>query len=125
MKFHLRLAAVISVAWVILLALRPWSGAVELVALLSVGGAALLGVVHAALALLFWWGAGDPPHRIIAVYVGLVVFTLRSAVGIYLVLYAMEGDATMVVLIEMVLSIGVLAALINGLPPVLRPELRK
>ncbi len=124
MRFHLKLAALVSVAWVLLLVLRPIEGAVDLIDLISVPGAVLLGIVNAGFAGLFWWGASDPPRRLGAVYFGLVVFAFRSAAGMYLVLYVMEGPATMVILVEMVLSIGILAALINGLPPVLRPELR-
>ncbi len=124
MRFYLKLAALVSVAWVVLLVLRPIEGAVALVDLISAPGAVLLGALHAVFAALFWRGAGDPPRRLATVYLGLVVFAVRSAAGIYLVLYVMEGAATMVILVEMVLSIGILAALINGLPPVLRPELR-
>lgn len=122
MWFHLKLASLLSVAWVLLLVLRPSSGAGELVAMTSVPGAVLLGLVHAGLAILFWWGSEDPPRRRVAVYTGLVLFALRSAAGIYLVLYRVEGDAAMILLVEMVLSIGLLSALINGLPAVLRPR---
>ena len=101
--------------------MRPWNGAAELVTILSLPGAILVGAIHAGLAVLFWWGSEDPPRRLAAVYAGLAVFAVRAAVGIYLVLYAMKGDATMVMLIEMVLSIGLLSALINGLPSVVRP----
>ncbi len=125
MKFHLKLAAFVSIAWIVVLALRPVDGAAELVDMLSIPGAVLLGAVHMGLAALFWWGAGDPPNRLGAVYVGLAVFSFRAALGIYLVLYAMEGPATMIVLYEMVMSIGLVAAMINGLPPVWRPELRR
>jgi hypothetical protein len=78
-------------------------------------------LVHTAMAALFWWGAAAPARRLAAVYTGLIAFTVRSALGIYLVLYAMTdcpSGATMVVLVEMVLSIGLLAALINSLPSV-------
>jgi hypothetical protein len=120
--FHLRFAALVSVAWVLLLALRPFQGAAELAGILSTAGAVALAVTHVALAGLFWWGSVDPPRRRIAVWVGLATFLGRSILGIYLVLYAMEGAATMIVLVEMVLSIGLLSAMINALPGVVRPE---
>lgn len=122
MWFHLKFAALVSAAWVLVLALQPMHGAVELVRLLSGAGAAALAAAHAALAALFWWGSNAPPHRLVAVYVGLAVFLVRSVVGIYLVLYAMRGEATMIVLVDMVLSIGLLSAIINGLPGALRPD---
>lgn len=123
MGFHLKFAASVSAAWVILLALRPFAAASELVALLSTPPALVLVLVHAALAALFWWGSAAPARRLVAVYTGLVAFAVRSALGIYLVLYAMTDcpdGATMIVLVEMVLSIGLLAALINSLPSVVR-----
>lgn len=124
MWFHLKFAALLSVAWVLLLALRPLPGAAELIALLSPEGAIALGLVHAALAALYWWGSLDPPHRLVATWIGLATFLVRSVLGIYLVLYAMAGPATMVMVVEMVISIGLLSAMINGLPAVLYPDRR-
>ncbi len=122
MWFHLRFAALVSLCWVVLLVARPLSGASELVGILSVPGAIALASAHAALAVLFWWGSQNPPQRLVAVYVGLTVFIIRAVLGIYLVLYALEGGAAMVMMVEMVLSIGLLSALINGLPGAVRPH---
>jgi hypothetical protein len=119
----LRFAASVSAAWVILLVLRPFAAADELVVLMSTPAAVVLVLVHAALAALFWWGSRAPARRLAAVYTGLVAFAVRSGLGIYLVLYAMTDcppGATMIVLVEMVLSLGLLAALVNGLPAVIR-----
>lgn len=120
--FHLKFASLLSVAWVVLLLVRPGAGARDLVAYLTLPGALLLAFVHGALAALFWWGSFDPPRRLVAVFTGLGVFAVRSVLGIYLVLYRAEGAAAMVLLVEMVLSIGLLSAFINGLPAALRPR---
>jgi len=122
MWFHLKFAALLSASWVLLLTLQPLPGATELIALLTPAGAVALGMVHAALAALYWWGSLDPPHRLVATWVGLSTFLVRSVLGIYLVLYAMAGPAAMVMLVEMVLSIGLLSAMINALPAVLYPD---
>ena len=116
MWFHLRLAALVSILWVLILALRPLAGAVELVGLLPSWAVVVAALVHLGLAALFWWGSSDPPHRLRAIYVALAVFTLRSVGGVYLVLYVLPRDAAMVWLVEMVLSIGLISALINALP---------
>jgi hypothetical protein len=105
-----------------LLVVRPMEGARELIQIISVPGAVVAGIAHALLAALFWWGSQDPPRRLGAVYAGLVVFTVRAATTIYLVLYTLHGGAAMIVVVEMVLSIGLLSALINGLPGAVRPR---
>jgi len=120
--FHLKFAALVSVAWVVMLVLRPADGARELVQILSVPGAIATAVAHAGLAALFWWGSSDPPRRLVAVYTGMVVFAIRAAAGIYLVLYVLKGGPAMIVMVEMVLAIGLLSALINGLPAAVRPR---
>ncbi len=120
MWFHLRFAALVSACWVVVLVLQPIPGAAELSAWLSALGTWTLALAHALLATLFAWGGIDPPRRLVAVYVGLAVFALRSTVGVYLVLEVLPPAAAMVWMVEMVLSIGLLSAIINGLPNVLR-----
>jgi len=119
--FHLKFAALVSLAWVVLVVARPSHGASQLIELLP--GAFWVAFVagHVALAAIYWWGSLDPPRRLVAVYVGLATFALRAALGIYLVLYVMEGDPAMIVLVEMVLSIGLFSALVNALPGAVRP----
>jgi len=119
--FHLRFAALVSVAWVVLIVLRPSASAIELLSLMPTAFWVGLALVHTGLAALFWWGSLDPPQRLVAVFVGLAVFAVRSALGIYLVLYVMQGGPAMILLVEMVLSLGLCSAFVNGLPGAVRP----
>jgi len=118
--FHLKFAALVSLAWVALVVVRPTHGASQLIALMPGAFWVVFVAGHAALAALFWWGSRDPSQRLIAAYVGLATFAVRSALGIYLVLYVMQGEAAMIVLVEMVLSIGFFSALVNALPAAVR-----
>ena len=116
MWFHLRLAAVVSACWFVLLVARPFAAATDFCSLLSPVALVALAAVHAVLGAVFWWGSNDPHSRLGTVYLGLVVFALRSAFGIYVVLYVLDGGAAMVMLVEMVLAIGLFSALTNALP---------
>ena len=120
MWFHLKFAATVSAAWVIVLALQPFAAARHLAEWLPEWLEVGLLVGHAGLAMLFWWGSYDPPGRLVSAYAGLAVFALRAVVGIYLVLYVLKNGAAVLWLAEMVLSIGFFSAFVNGLPPVVK-----
>ncbi len=125
MWFHLRFAAIVSAAWLIVLLLRPGAASKELLQWLPGWVAIALVSFHAALAALYWWGSYDPPQRLVAVYTALVTFALRAAAGIYLVLYVLAGGAAMLWLAEMVLSIGFFSAFVNALPPTVQAARQK
>lgn len=116
MSTILRIAAVYSLAWAVGLAwpaLLPGGAAADAAA--RAAGYAL-GIANLAYAVLFWAAAGAPrTHRLI-VYVALLVFFLRGAIGTYQVLYVLEGNAAVLQLIDMVLSVAGFVGVLNALP---------
>jgi heme A synthase len=55
-------------------------------------------------------------------YVALLVFGLRGAIGTYQVLYRLDGTAAVLQLIDMVLSVAAFVGMLNFLPGVLGVE---
>jgi heme A synthase len=112
----LRIAAVYSLAWAIGLAcpeLLP-GGAAAGPAARATGYA--LAVANLAYAVLFWTAAMAPKAYRLILYVALLVFGLRGAIGTYQVLYVLDGGAAVLQLIDMVLSVAAFVGMLNLLP---------
>lgn len=119
MSLLLRIAAIYSLAWAIGLAcpgLVPGIAAAD--AAQRAAGYALA-VANLAYAVLFWVAAGAPGAYRLVLYVALLVFGLRAAIGTYQVLYALDGTPAVLQLIDMVLSIAAFVGMLNLLPGVL------
>ena len=119
MSVLLRIAAIYSFAWAIGLAHPDWlpGGAAADPAQRAAGYA--LAIANLGYAVLFWIAARAPgAHRPI-LYVALLVFGLRGAIGTYQVLYALDGGAAVLQLIDMVLSVAAFVGMLNLLPGVL------
>jgi hypothetical protein len=118
----LRIAAVYSLGWAIGLAypgMLPGGAAVD-PAVRAAGYA--LGVANLAYAVLFWTAATAPKSYRLILYVALLVFGLRGAIGTYQVLYRLDGAAAMLQLIDMVLSVAAFVGMLNLLPSELGVE---
>ena len=121
MKIFLRITALLSLAWVVVLlffrrvALGPL--AEESVAGMLANG---LIVAHIGWAFLFWRGASDPSRERTVLYTALVVLSLRAVVGTYEVLYLLHGPPAVLSLIDMVVCLGLFVGIINTLPGTLR-----
>jgi heme A synthase len=115
----LRIAAIYSLGWAIAL-LWP--------SVLPGGGTAdpaeravfrALAVANLAYAWLFWTAARAPASHRAVLYVALLVFGLRGAIGTYEVLYALDGIPAVLQLVDMVLSVAAFVGMLNLLPAVL------
>lgn len=117
MSTLLRIAAVYSLAWAVGLAfpaaLLPGGVAADPAA--RAAGYALA-VANLAYAVLFWTAATAPRTYRLILYVALLVFGLRAAIGTYQVLYALDGGAAVLQLIDMVLSVAAFVGMLNLLP---------
>lgn len=116
MSILLRIAAAYSLAWAIGLACPAMlpGGAAADPAVRAVGYA--LAVANLAYAVLFWTAASAPRSYRLILYVALLVFGLRAAIGTYQVLYSLEGSAAVLQLIDMVLSVAAFVGMLNLLP---------
>ena len=119
MSVILRIAAVYSLGWAVALccpALLPGGAAADgpqrAVSL-------ALAVANAAYAALFWTAARAPATHRAILYVALLVFGLRGAIGTYVVLYSLDGTPAVLQLIDMVLSVAAFVGMLNALPGVL------
>jgi hypothetical protein len=122
-KILLRIAAVYSLAWAVVLAVPVWMP-------FKVGAptpdmrslANGLVIANLALAYLFNRAAGDPrTHRGI-LYAALLIFGLRGIVGTYEVLYMLDGTAAVLRLTDFVLSLALFIGMLNALPGTLQGE---
>jgi hypothetical protein len=119
MSTLLRLAALLSAFWAVALvwpALAPQDlhqGTARAVAQMAAIG-------HLGLVLLLLRAAADPRRERSAIYVALLVFGLRAAVGTYQVLYCLEGTAALASLIDMALSLALFVGITNNLAETLR-----
>ena len=119
MSLLLRIAAIYSLAWAVGLAwpsLLP--GGVTADPAARAAGYAL-GIANLAYAVLFWTASGAPKTHRLIVYVALLVFGLRGAIGTYQVLYVLDGGPAVLQLIDMVLSVAAFVGMLNLLPDVL------
>jgi hypothetical protein len=78
-----------------------------------------LGVANLGYAALFWTAARAPGGHRPILYVALLVFGLRGAIGTYQVLYALDGTPAVLQLVDMVLSVAAFVGMLNLLPGVL------
>lgn len=119
MSAILRIAAAYSLAWAVALFvphLLPGGAATEPPARAV---ALALAIANLAYAVLFWVAAGAPARHRLILYVALLVFGLRGAIGTYEVLYALDGTPAVLQLIDMVLSVAAFVGMLNALPGVL------
>ncbi len=115
----LRIAAIYSLGWAIALASPKWlpGGAAADGAQRAVMYA--LAIANVGYAGLFWTASRAPASHRAILYVSLVVFGLRGAIGTYLVLYSLDGTPAVLQLIDMVLSVAAFVGVLNSLPGVL------
>lgn len=123
MSTILRIAAAYSLLWAIVLA-WPSPLPVETAVITPELRAMARGLAMAnlALAVLLWRAARDPRGERWIIYAALLLFGLRAAVGTYEVLYALDGDAATLQLIDMVISLAGFTGMLNSLPGVLQKE---
>ena len=79
-----------------------------------------LAIAHLGFAYLFWRASLDPAGHRGSIVTALLVLGLRAAKGIYEVLYVLDGDAAVVGLIEMMVSLALFVGIVNALPSLRR-----
>jgi len=117
MATMLRLAALLSAFWAVALV---WPALPVLQTGTPRAVAHMAAIGHLGLVLLFLRAAVDPQHERSAIYVALLVFGLRAAVGTYQVLYGLDGAAAVASLIDMALSLALFVGITNNLAETLR-----
>jgi heme A synthase len=112
----LRIAALLCLAWAVLLPLMSRSQ--PDVAVTGVALADALAAANLVFAYVFWRAASRDERT--AVYAALLLFGLRAVSGTYQVLYQLEGRAAVVSLLDMVTSLALFVGMLNTLPNYLR-----
>ena len=121
MKILLRVAAVYSLIWAIVLSFPAWlsfgAGApTPEVSSLAHG----LAIANLGLAYLFFRAAPEPAAHRATLYGALAIFGLRGVVGTYEVLFVLDGWPAMLRLIDFVLSLALFVGMLNSLPETLQ-----
>jgi hypothetical protein len=120
-KILLRVAAVYSFAWAIVLAFPAWlsfgarAPSPEIIAF-----AHGLAIANLGLAYLFFRAAIEPAAHRAILYSALAIFGLRGVVGTYEVLFVLDGPPAMLRLIDFVLSLALFVGILNSLPETLQ-----
>jgi hypothetical protein len=119
----LRVAAVYSLAWAVVLAFPGWmpfdlGTASPEMRSMAVG----LAIANLAFAFLFIRAAAAPSAHRAILYAGLLLFGLRGVTGTYEVLYVLEGTPAVMRLIDFVLSLALFTGMLNMLPGTLQGE---
>jgi hypothetical protein len=118
----LRIAAIYSLAWAIGLAAPQWLPGAHAADAAALAAGYALGIANLGYAVLFWTASRAPAAHRPILYVSLLVFALRGAIGTYQVLYRLDGTAAVLQLIDMVLSVAAFVGMLNFLPGVLGVE---
>lgn len=113
----LKVTAVISLLWALLLLgfkelAIPAADLTPLVRALANG----LGTASAALAFLFWYAASDPPAHRDAIYTAIGLQFGKAVNDVYEVLRLLPPDQAVVSLIDLFVSVALLAGLLEALP---------
>jgi hypothetical protein len=119
MSLLLRIAAILSLGWAVLL--PPLTRSQPHAAATAIALADALAAANLVFAFLFWRAAGRRDGERAAVYAALLLFGMRAASGTYQVLYMLEGRAAVVSLFDMVSSLALFVGVLNTLPGYLRP----
>jgi hypothetical protein len=122
----LKVTAVVSLLWaVLLLAFKelafPPNDLTPLVRALANG----LGTASGALAFLFWYAASDPPAHRDAVYTAIVLQLGKALNDVYEVLRLLPPEQALVSLLDLFVSVALLAALLEALPRTLAAARRE
>ncbi|HXQ20213.1 MAG TPA: hypothetical protein VN812_00975 [Candidatus Acidoferrales bacterium] len=117
MRVLLRVTAVLSLAWAVLL--LGFKEQVLNAEQLSPQVCALangLGIADAVLAYVFWNAAYDPAAHRGPVYGAIMLMTMKMANDLYELLVLLPPERTLVSLADLVLSIALLVGILEALP---------
>jgi hypothetical protein len=121
----LRLAAMLSLAWAVLL-LGLKDCVIEADQLSSVARAFAngLGLANVVFAYVFWFAARDAAANRGAIYGAMLLSALKTANDLYELLALLPPDKALISLADLVLSVGLLVGILEALPRTLaaRPK---
>jgi len=119
----LRIAALISLAWaVLLLACKDATMPADVLSPLTRALGNGLGVSSLVFAYLFWHGARDPNRNRGAVYCAIMLMALKIANDLYELLVLLSGAQALASLGDLVVSVGLLVGILEALPRTLKPD---
>jgi hypothetical protein len=119
----LRIAAVVSLAWaVVLLALKDRLFGTAGMPPLGRAFANGLGITQLVLAYVFWYAARAPATQRGAVYAAIIWMALRTANDLYQLLVLLPPDQALISLADLVLSVALLVGILEALPRMLARE---
>ena len=119
MRVLLRLTAVVSLAWALLLGSKDRLIAADQLSPLARALANGLGLANLVLAYLFWYAARDPAANRGAVYGAIMLLVLKTANDLYELLALLPADQALVSLADLVLSVALLVGILEALPRML------
>jgi len=118
----LRVTAVVSLAWaVLLLGLKDYVLAAEQLSPLVRALANGLGTANLVFTYMFWYAAREPAANRGAVYGAIMLLALKTANDLYQLLVLLPANQALVSLGDLVLSVGLLVAILEALPRMLHP----
>lgn len=123
MRVLLRLAALVSLAWaVLLLGLKAYVMPGHELGPLTQALANGLGITRLVLAYIFWSAAQAPAAHRRAIYAAIALMALSTANDLYQLLVLLPPTQALVSLADLVLSVGLLVGILEALPRVLGHE---
>ncbi|HYD49950.1 MAG TPA: hypothetical protein VEB21_16450 [Terriglobales bacterium] len=124
MKTLLRLAALLSLIWVVTLAvLRPDLANGQATPPIATALAFSMVVCQLAFAMLFLLAARAPAENLAAVMTAIVLMAGKVAVDLYHSLVLLPPESAILTIVDLVLSFSLLVGLLEGLPRLLSPSL--
>jgi len=116
----LRIAAVVSLAWaVVLLAFKKELFAGAFLPPLGRALANGLAVTQLVLAYIFWHAAAAPAANRGTIYAAIILMALRTANDLYQLLVLLPPEQALISLADLVVSVGILVAVLEALPRLL------
>ena len=123
MSILLRIAAVVSLVWaVLLLGLKEGVIAAEQITPVVIALANELAIANVALGYMFWHAARDPAANRGAIYGGIALMVLKTANDLYEMLVLLPPGIALVSLGDLVVSVALLVGLLEALPRTLGPK---
>jgi hypothetical protein len=120
LSVFLRITAVISLLWaVLLLAGKPLYLIGERETPLHHALANGLGIASIVFAFMFWRAASDPPRERTAIYGAIALLTLKVGNDLYELLVLLQGPEAFPSMLDLIASLALLVGILQGLPATL------
>jgi hypothetical protein len=116
----LRIAAVISLLWALLLVPgQPIYLVGERATPLHHALANGLGLASVVFAFMFWRAAADPPHERTAIYCAILLLAGKVANDLYELLALLQGPEAFPSMLDLIASLALLVGIVQALPATL------